>query len=705
MDVSDIFPFPGYDTLPNTLIQAAQRHYQRYGRHQPLLVLLPGACSGKRYTCYNTCMTNKLFLPLRIGQREMRNRIIFGSHTTNFAERNLLSSRHADYYASRAAGGAGAIVLEEHIVHASDLPYERALLGYLPGTGQAIVGVSARIHAHGSLVLVQLNHNGQQGISDLRQQELWAPSAVAGVSSREVPKVMEQADIDAVVTGFAEVARTVTRAGADGVELNISDSSLLRQFLSPLTNFRSDEYGGPLENRLRFVQQTLEAVDAILEPDKLLGIRLCADELAPWGGLTPEQSSGIARLLTASGRIDYITVSMGSIFSAQMFPFHASMHVPPAYAAHLAAAIKAEVAVPVFAAGRIMTAARAERILLEEQADGVELIRALIADPQLPRLSQAGQANEVRPCISCNQGCQVRTVMNVALACAVNPAVLQPPQPLPQRRAKSGGQVLIIGAGPAGMEAARTAALHGRQVALYEREATAGGAVALAARGPGRAELQLIIDYLQAQLQKLGISFHMGVEVTPEMILAQEVDSVVIATGAEPGQGLLPIAGHELPHVTNIRRILRGEPIEGQKVVIIDETSSHGVLSVAELLLERGHSVEILSEDWYVGRDLVATHDLVAWMQRVLAAGLVMTPHTTIARIEPGQVVVADRFVAGERAVAADVVVLGAYERPAQALYYALKGRVPRLYRAGDCIAPRRIEQAILEGRLTGASL
>ncbi|MFL5627762.1 MAG: FAD-dependent oxidoreductase [Ktedonobacteraceae bacterium] len=655
-------------------------------------------------------MQNRLFQPLGIGQREMRNRIIFGSHTTNFAEHNLLSKRHADYYATRAAGGAGAIVLEEHIVHTSDLPYERALLGYLPGTTQAITSVSERIHSHNALTLVQLNHNGQQALSDYRQQELWAPSAVPNVASREVPKVMEQADIDAVIAGFAAMASTVRQAGADGVELNISDSSLLRQFLSPLTNQRSDHYGGPLESRLRFIQETLEAIDAELATDNILGVRFCADELAPWAGLTPEQSCEIARILTATGRIDYLTITMGSIFSTQMFPFHASLHTPPAYAAQLAAAVKAAVTIPVFAAGRIMTTKQAQHILAEGQADGVEMIRALIADPQLPQLSQAGREDQVRPCISCNQGCQVRTVMNVALGCAVNPDVVHSPslssQPAEQRpmRARQVALLFIIGGGPAGMEAARTAALRGRRVALYERSTTLGGAVALAARGAGRGELQLITNYLQAQLKELDVSIHLGIEVTAEMLLAQQPESVVVATGAQPGYGLLPIPGHDLPHVTNIRRILQGEAIEGQKVVILDETASHGVLSVAELLATKGHNVEVVTEDWYVGRDLVATHDIVPWMQRVLAAGLLMTPHTTVTRIEPGQVIVADRFLAGERAIAADVVVLGTYERPDQALYYALKGRVPRLYRAGDCIAPRRIEQAILEGRQIGNS-
>src|SRR5215467_1660324 len=227
-------------------------------------------------------MYDKLFQPLKIGPRETRNRILFGSHTTNLAHHNLLSQRHADYYSARAAGGAGIIVLEEHIVHPSDMPYESAVLGYLPAAAQAVANVAERVHVHGALAFVQLNHNGQQSTSYHHQREMWAPSPVPDVASRETPKEMELADIRAVIEGFAQVAHTVTQVGADGVELQIADSSLLRQFLSPLTNQRIDAYGGELENRLRFVQETLEAVDAAIGTDSVLGVRFCADELAPW---------------------------------------------------------------------------------------------------------------------------------------------------------------------------------------------------------------------------------------------------------------------------------------------------------------------------------------------------------------------------------------------------------------------------------------
>jgi len=670
-------------------------------------------------------MYRRLFQPLKIGPRQTRNRVLFGSHTTNFARHNLLSQQHADYYSARAEGGAGIIVLEEHIVHSSDMPYESAVLGYLPGAAQAITLVAERVHVHNALMLVQLNHNGQQSTSDHHQREMWAPSPVPDVASREVPKEMEQADIHAVSDGFAQVAYTVTKAGADGVELQIADRSLLRQFLSPLTNQRSDIYGGTLENRLRFVQETVEAVNAAAGTDRVLGVRFCADELAPWAGLTPEQSIEIARLLVTTGRIDYITVTMGSIFSTHMFPFQASMHVPPGYAVHLAGAIKAAVNIPVFAAGRIMHAAQAEHILAEGHADGVEMIRALIADPHLPRLSQEGHAEWVRPCIACNQGCQVRSVMNATISCNVNPDVVHA-QPLDPSggnsvpvgagvgwsgvgafmAARAGGPrgpfVLIIGGGPAGLEAARTAALRGRQVVLYERAAIPGGTVALAAKGPGRSELELITDYLRSELERLGVEVHTGIEVTAEMILAQQPHTVIVATGAHPGTGLLPIPGHDLPHVTDVRRVLAGDAIEGQRIVVVDETGSHGVLSAAEMLATAGKSVEIVTGDFYVGRDLVATHDLVLWKQRVFSQGIIITAHTTVIRIEPGKVIAVDRFAAGERVLPADVVVLGTYERPSQELYMTLKGRVSRLFRIGDCVAPRRIEQAILEGRQVG---
>jgi NADPH-dependent 2,4-dienoyl-CoA reductase/sulfur reductase-like enzyme len=226
--------------------------------------------------------------------------------------------------------------------------------------------------------------------------------------------------------------------------------------------------------------------------------------------------------------------------------------------------------------------------------------------------------------------------------------------------------------------------------------------VALAAKGPGRGELQLITDYLQAELDLLGVEIHTDVTVTAQMVAEQRPDTVIVATGARTGPGLLPIPGHDLAHVTDVRRVLSGENVAGQRVLVVDEMGSHGVLSAVALLAEAGKQVEVVTEDWYVGHDLASSHDIVQWMQKALAAGVVLTTHTTVTRIEPGQVMLIDRFAEGEMIRPVDAVVLGTYERPEQDLYFALKGQVPRLFRIGDCVTPRRIEQAILEGRQVG---
>jgi len=267
-------------------------------------------------------------------------------------------------------------------------------------------------------------------------------------------------------------------------------------------------------------------------------------------------------------------------------------------------------------------------------------------------------------------------------------------------------RIHIVGGGPAGLEAARTAATRGHAVTLYERAHTHGGAAAPAAKGPGRDELRLITDYLAAEVERLEVEIRTDTEVTPELLLEQHTQTVIVATGARPARGLLPLPGSDLPHVISVRAVLAGEQaITGKCVLVVDESDSHGALSAAELLAAQGKSVEIVSGGWYIGSDLAMTHDIVQWMQRILALGVVLTPHTSVVRIEPQQVILTDNFAEGEQVRPVDVVLLGTYEQPDQGLYYALKGRVPKLFRVGDCVAPRRIEHAVLEGRRVGEQL
>ena len=250
--------------------------------------------------------------PLVIGARTAPSRVVFGPHETNLGRGRGISERHVEYYRRRAAGGAGVVVVEEASVHPSDHPYERAPLATDCADGWA--EVAAACHAEGSLVLAALGHAGGQGTSHWHQRELWAPSRVPEVNTREVPKWMEVEDIAAVVEGFGRAAAAAVRAGCDGVEVNAGQYSLVRQFLSGLTNQRSDDWG---EDRTLFARQVLASVRAAVGDDAVVALRLSCDELAPWAGITPEQAPGLAAALCTldDARVDLLTVVRGSIFS------------------------------------------------------------------------------------------------------------------------------------------------------------------------------------------------------------------------------------------------------------------------------------------------------------------------------------------------------------------------------------------------------
>ncbi|MFQ5987557.1 MAG: mycofactocin system FadH/OYE family oxidoreductase 2 [Dehalococcoidia bacterium] len=643
-----------------------------------------------------------LLSPIKLRNTLVRNRTVFGAHQTNFAEHNLPSERHLHYYAERAKGGVGLIIIEEQIVHPSDYPYQRAIFGFDERVVPWYRRIADAVHGHGAHLLAQLNHNGQQSSSNLSQGSVWAPSPFPDVISREVPKEMEPEDIREVVVGFAHVARHVRQGGLDGVEINISERSLIRQFLSGLTNYRSDEYGGSLDNRMRLCYEVIDAVREAIGQDLILGIRLCGDELAPWAGLTPEQGCEIAARLATTGKIDYISVTAGSIYSLYMaWP---SMHVPPDYALPLAAGVKEVVDVPVFATGRIDDPLQAEEVLEKGWADMLELTRALIADPEFPNKAREGRLDEIRPCIFCNQDCVVRSPMNPLLSCLHNPEAGYEGEMGELRKAGSKKRVMVIGGGPAGLEAARVAALRGHEVALYEKEMELGGQVAIAARGPGREELGKITRYLASQVEKLGVEIKLGVEVTPELVEKCRPDAVVVATGSRSRRPAIPGARQE--NVVQARDVLRGKAEVGRRVLVIDEAGSYAAASAAELMADQGREVEIMSEDMFISRELAPTLDLGLWYQRAFAKGIAFSPQTVVREISGNAVVVADLFSQEERRIeGVDTVVLAFYSEPNQELYLALKERGLEVHRAGDCVAPRRVSQAILEGNRVGRIL
>ena len=347
---------------------------------------------------------------------------MFGPHETNLGRRRGLSERHAAYYRRRAAGGAGVVVVEEASVHPSDWPYERAPLAADCSPGWERIAQVCQ--AEGAVVLAALGHAGGQGTSHWSQRELWAPSRVPEVNSREVPKSMEPDDIEAVIQGFAMATRAAVEAGCNGVEVNAGQYSLLRQFLSGLTNHRGDEWG---EDPTKLLREVLRAVRDTAG-GAVVALRLSCDELAPWAGITPEQSPELAASIVAdaSARVDMLTVVRGSIYSVAAT--RPDGHTPPGFNLELCASVRAAVTeasggrVQVVAQGSIVDVGQAEWALDDGVADGVEMTRAQISDAELVVKVAAGTPDRVRPCTLSNQRSQVRANRNPIVSSLGDPS-------------------------------------------------------------------------------------------------------------------------------------------------------------------------------------------------------------------------------------------------------------------------------------------
>src|SRR5689334_5548716 len=434
-----------------------------------------------------------LFTPIRIGQTIISNRVVFAAHLTNLAEDNLPGPRLVAYYVARAKGGCGLIITEEQSVHPSDWAYQKLIHGFDPHVIPAYQRMTRAVHEYGTRMFAQINHNGMQASSIYSRRPVVGPSPLVDPIHREMCKELEQEEIGGIVRGFVLVARHVREGGFDGAELQASHSSLIRQFFSPYYNRRTDAYGGSLEKRMRFVLEVIHAIRAEIGRDFTLGIRLCGDELIP-AGLTLDDVRDIARRLEATGQLDFINTSIGEFHNLYMV--EGSMHTPPGYQLFVSANIREAVKLPVFCTGRIKDPLQAERILREGLADMVDVVRGQICDPAFTRKAREGRTESIRLCISCNQYCIGRMGLNLSLGCIQTPATgneLQFPAPGVKSgeitRAKAHKPlVLVVGGGPAGMQAAKVAAQRGYRVTLYEKQGELGGQINLLVRVPGRVE-------------------------------------------------------------------------------------------------------------------------------------------------------------------------------------------------------------------------
>jgi mycofactocin system FadH/OYE family oxidoreductase 2 len=523
---------------------------------------------------------------------------------------------------------------------------------------------------------------------------------------REMAKEMEIEEIQECIDYFARSALYAREGGFDGIELQLGHSSLIRQFLSPLTNLRTDEYGGSFESRLRFAFEMIGAVRKAVGDDFTLGVRLNADEMHPLGGLTLEDSKRIAVRLEATHQLDFIDLSLGTFYN--LYLVEGSMHTPLAYTVPLAASIRSVVSLPVFACNRINDPHLAEKILADGHADIIGMVRAQICDPEFVNKTREGRTEDIRYCIACNQGCIGRVgIANRRVGCVHNPAVGEERElgigtlkPADKKK-----RIMVVGAGPAGLEAARVATFRGHKVILYEKEAEVGGQNLIARKGAGRQEIEGVIRWLLTQVEKLKVETRLGTEVTPEIVFSEAPDAVVVATGSVPKENPFP-GNYSFPQVCHAEHILKGEVETGQKVILIDIDGHHKATSTAELLADMGKTVHILTPSLFIGGKLGPLQDLFLMRQRLLKKGVTFTPDIAVLEIQgttiKGLNVYSNALIDFE---GYDTVVLVAGNRVEDSLYFALKGRVKELYRIGDCVAPRKMDMAILEGHRVGRLL
>src|SRR6059036_1152665 len=647
-----------------------------------------------------------LFSPIPVGRLTLKNRIYSSGHAEAMAEGGRPGARLARYHEAKAEGGCALTIFggSSSVHPSSPAAAWKQIANHDDSVIPGYRAIAEAVHAHGCLVFTQLTHMGRRAQADGEEANvLLAPSQIPVRVHRDVPHELEGEQIAELVHAFGEAARRCREGGLDGIELSMAHNHLIDQFWSPLFNQRVDDYGGTLENRMRFAMDVLQETRRRVGGDFVVGARISGDEFTR-GGLTAADMAEIARRLAASGLVDFLSTIGGGAHTYELkaaavpnMSYATGVFVP------LAAAIKqAAPGMPIFHASRIVDPVHADHIVAAGQIDVVGMTRALIADPELPRKAREGRLDDIRRCVGANEGCIDRIYQGKAVTCVQNPATGREGE-LGDVRPATAKHVVVVGGGVAGLEAARVAALRGCRVVLMEKAAELGGQVLLAACAPARAEYAGIVRFLAGQVRKLGVEIRLGVEAGAAAVLAERPDAVVIATGSHPYVPSVP--GADGKHVVTDRDVLADSAKVGANVVVVDDVHTQQALSTAELLLDQGKRVEIVSPLFYVGQDVGIT-SIAPLYARLFAKGAVLTPHTELRAIEGSAVVVANVHAGAERRIeSVDTVVLAMGSRSTDALYRALKGRVPELHAVGDCVAPRGVHQAILDGTHAGRAI
>ena len=667
--------------------------------------------------------SDPLLQPYQLKHLTLRNRIMTTSHEPAYPEDGMPKDRYRLYHLERAkAGVALTMTAGSAAVSKDSPPVFNNILAYKDEVVPWMRRLADDCHEAGAAVMIQLTHLGRRTRWDKGD---WLPVVAAGParepSHRAFPKVIEDWDIARIITDFADAAERMKEAGLDGVEFECY-GHLLDQFMSPFTNALPAPYGGSLENRARFTMEVLAACRKRVGERFLLGVRYTADEVEP-GGIDAEEGIALGRMFRDSGLVDFLNIIRGRIFTdaamTDVIPIHGMKSAP-----HLdfAGRVRAEVGLPTFHAARISDVATARYAVSTGQLDMVGMTRAHMADPHIVQKIIAGKEEDIRPCVGATY-CLDRIYQGGMALCIHNPATGR--EEVLSHSIKPAGtrrQVVVVGAGPAGLEAARVAAERGHRVVVFEAAAHPGGQVRLCAQTKRRAEMIGIIDWRMAQCAALGVEFRFNTWAGAEEVLAESPDVVIVATGGLPEKDILA-AGNDL--TVSAWDILSGDVKPGTNVLLFDDAGDHVALQAAQLLAEAGAKVEIMTPDRSFAPDVMAMN-LVPYMRAMQDKDVTFTVTYRLTSVERDgnqiKAIIDSDYMKLGKVAHYDQVVVNHGTQPLADIYFALKPRSVnlgavdhealialqpqtfgggpagfQLFRIGDAVEARNIHAAIYD--------
>ena len=647
-----------------------------------------------------------LLSPIQVGPKRLRCRVLVTAHEIRLGDGRIPGPRYAAYHRARARGGAGLQITGcTAIHHTGGLGSGGALANVDDSIIDGYRMLSGAVHDEGGVILAQLGHSAATTHATEPGAPVWAPSAVAGELMRRGQRAhaMSVAEIAEIVAAFGTAAERCRKGGMDGVEILAAFGFLVAAFLSPLANQRTDRYGGSLDNRMRFCREVVSAVRDAVGPDGIVGLRIPGDELVE-GGLEIEEMKAVARVIESDGKVDYLNVIAGT----NMDRLLRAEHWPPTPArhglfVHLAAGIHSAVELPVFTVGRITDPVQAERILANGEADMVGMTRAHVADPDLIAKLREGRLDDIRPCVGANV-CIRNGLEGRSIGCIHNPQTgreLTWGDPIPAGQSLD---VAVVGGGPAGLEAARVAALRGHRVTLHECSDHLGGQLRTWTRLASKREMHRIVEWQQRQLERLQVRIRLGHRVASTDDL-DGAEVVVLAAGALPGPVSVDGAAEHGVGLCTAHDVLDSDPVSVASTLVWDRAGGGAAVSAAEHLAEAGCRVVLVTPSMAVADDVDLTNR-VPLHRRLYEHSVQMLPDSEVVRIAAEGVVVRNVYTGRESTISGleRIVVCNAAEA-CDGLAEVLRKDGLRVLMAGDSVSPREVDVAMAEGALAAREI